>query len=131
MKLLIKGIAFTEFSIGFLTLAGMVFQLSVHEPQKLPGVLAFVFTTSVISLVIGWGLFQNKEWARKWLVYFSGYVAIEKILIFLGVISLNGKLLRNLAGIPPDIFSFIYHAFLVFILTRPSVKAYFCRDIRG
>ena len=122
---LIRLIAVTECLIGFVVILGLsahpVFAPSTHPLR----VFAFDFITAVIAISLGLGLFLLKESARKVLVYFSGYIVMEKILTFMGVISLSGKVLTEFFGISVNIVSLIYHGVIVWFFTRNPVKLFF------
>ncbi|MCG3176728.1 MAG: hypothetical protein MOGMAGMI_01689 [Candidatus Omnitrophica bacterium] len=115
-------IAIIECLIGLVTVVALALY---PGPPKPPAVSLFVFIAAAVSFTIGLGLFYQDERARRWLVYFSGYICLEKLLIFMGVLTLNGQVLPAAWSLPKDALSFTYHAILVALLSRPSMTAFF------
>jgi|GEM_PF-5092334 len=128
MTFLVFLTAAIEWGIGVSTLAAVFYGPESFLDSR-PGVMPFVCLAAVVSILIGTGLFFKKDIARRYLVYFSGYIAIEKTLIFIGVFSLNCKLIDHFAGIPIEWVSFAYHLTIVSLFTRPAVKRYFERPV--
>lgn len=119
---IIYFIATIECLIGLST----VLVLTLHPgPAKPLAVSLFVFVAASISFTIGLGLFYQDERARRWLVYFSGYICLEKLLIFMGVLTLNGQVLPTAWDLPKDILSFGYHAALIVLLSRSAAVGLF------
>ncbi len=118
-------IGLVECAIGVSTAVSILAAPWLSIPPKPRGVFYFVLVAALISLTIGAGLLKKSDNARKWLVYFSGYITIEKVLIFLGVIVLNNKVVSHIADVPIDVISLTYHAILVIFFTREPVKRLF------
>lgn len=125
MLRIIRFIGLIECLIGIVTLGTIVVQPFMFDSSKTPAVLVFVGGTALISFAIGLGLLRRNERSRAYLVYFSGYILIEKFLIFAGVLTLRGKILETVAGLPTDWISFAYHASALVILTRPEARRAF------
>lgn len=122
---LIKLVALIECAIGATTIVGISYYATQSLSQKPLGVFVFVFVAAVVSSLIGLGLLSGKEIARKCLVYFSGYIVIEKTLIFLGVFSLNGRVVSDIRGVPVDVISLAYHGIILIVFSRHQIKAFF------
>ncbi len=125
MLKIIRFIGLIECLIGIVTLGTIVVQPFMFDSSKTPAVLVFVGGTALISFAIGLGILRRNERTRAYLVYFSGYILIEKLLIFAGVLTLNGKIVQSVIGIPTDAISFIYHSIIVLFFIRPSVRRAF------
>ena len=125
MRAWIRWIGVIECVIGLGTLLGVGFSLAVHTSEKSIGVLVFVLMAALVSLAIGAGLLLFKESARTWVLYFSGYIVLEKLMIFLGVLTLNGHIVSDRYGIPTDYVSLVYHLFLLYFLSRSPVRLFF------
>lgn len=125
MLKIIRLIGLIECLIGLVTLGTIVLQPVIFSTSKTPAVLAFVGGTALISFAIGLGLLKRNERARAYLVYFSGYILIEKLLIFAGMLTLNGRILETVAGIPAERISFAYHAVIVAVLVHPKSREAF------
>jgi hypothetical protein len=114
-----------ELLVGMTMIAGLAPILSGTSSPRPFGFYVFIFTTSFVSLAIGVGLIFLKEKARKYLVYFSGYIVIEKIMIFFGVLSLEGEWMTTLFGVSKEVVSFVYHGLALIIFSRHRVRYYF------
>lgn len=125
MLKIIRLIGLTECLIGLATLIGVLVYSMRSLSQKGAGVFAFVIAAAAVSFWIGVRVLALDERARRWLVYFSGTILLEKTLIFMGVLSLNGKILTTVFGIGLDSISFVYHGLILLILTRPGVRPLF------
>lgn len=122
---LVLFIAVIECAIGLGTGLGLFLCPLFQSTGKAPGVFAFVLTASMVSFFIGLGLLLKKEWARGYLVYFSGYILLEKLLIFLGVLTLNGKMVSHVLGVSTDIYSLVYHGAILALLSLPKFRSLF------
>ena len=111
--------------IGLGTFAAVGHAYVIGASEKSVGVLVFVLMAATVSFFIGLGLLLSRDAARRWALYFSGYVALEKLMIFLGVLTLNGKAFPEVSGIPIDYVSLVYHLFLLYFLSRPQVVLFF------
>jgi len=122
---IVRLIAFIEISIGSVTLFSLMTYSLFSIPKKPLNVFIFVLISSIISCSIGVGLFRHKNWARKTLIFFSGYVIITKILIFSGLLRFTGELITF---IPQDIkssISILYHSLIVLFFSRAVTKKHF------
>src|SRR3989338_2448697 len=126
-KIVIRIIAATEILIGAVTLgANTGFVFSGFNPKPI-NVLVFVIWSSILSICLGLGLIGYKKIAHDLLIYFSSVVIVSKLLIFMGIIGLNGALETS---IPPSIknyISMIYHAAVILYLNQSRIKKLFVK----
>ncbi len=125
MRVWIRGLGFVECVIGFGTIFAVIYSHLMGASEKSVGVVVFVLMAAVVSSGIGVGLLLFREAARQWTIYFSGYIVLEKLMIFLGMLSLNGKVIPDVLGVPVDWVSLVYHLFLLFFLSRRPVRIFF------
>jgi len=103
----------------------VVLSLVLGVSQKPPEVLIFVLAASLISFVLGIGVILSNHHCYNLLLFFAKVIILSKILIFAGIIHLNGALETN---IPPDVkntISLLYHSLLIIFFTRRGVKSHF------
>lgn len=125
-----KGVLFfalTEVIIGSLTLTTTSLSLLLGFSSKPSNVITFVITSSFISLFLGIGLLLRLTYARKLLLFFSGWVILSKIFLFMGLITLNGAMETTIAPHIKNIISIVYHGSLIVYFLRPSVRSEFTR----
>jgi len=79
----------------------------------------------VVSATLGYNILKLKDWARKILIYFSGYIVLTKILIYTGLLSLNGQILIFIPSWIKDLTSTFYHLAIILILAHPASKKIF------
>ncbi|MFH0877795.1 MAG: hypothetical protein V1863_06210 [Candidatus Omnitrophota bacterium] len=123
-----KGIllfGLVEIAIGTITLTAVLQSHIAHTSLKPLNVFAFVLVSSLISLALGSGILLRLPYARKWLMFFAGWVILSKVLIFARIITLNGALETTVSPDLKNIISIIYHALVMLYFHRPSVKARF------
>jgi len=125
LKKIIRAIAFIEISIGAITMVSLVTYLLFSASEKPVSVFIFVLISSMISISIGYGFFHHKEWARKTILFFSGYIVLTKILIFSGLLHFNGEVMTFIPTSLKDFISFIYHIFIIFFFNNSIVKRSF------
>ncbi len=112
--------------IGITLIAGASFITSITDQLGLSGLTSsvlglalvvagvFVLVVALIVLLINWGLWTGKNWAR-WLY------------IIVAVIGILSGLLGIAAARYSDLFWLIVDILIVYYLTRPGVAAYFKR----
>jgi hypothetical protein len=125
VKKIIRIIAFVEIAIGLYTIVGLIASAWFSFPTKPLNVFIFVMISAATSIVLGAGLFNYKEKARMLLIFFSGYVALTKILIFLNLLKLCCEITVLIPVHVKNSVSVIYHFLLIIFFTRPEVKSYF------
>ncbi|MFB0569697.1 MAG: hypothetical protein ACETV0_08815 [Nitrososphaeria archaeon] len=79
-----------------------------------------ILVIGAISIVLGWSLWGGKEWARILSIILSVIGILFGVLVLFVAIGAGG-----LIGI---VFIAI-HAIVIYYLTRPSVKAFFTRQV--
>ncbi len=124
-KKIIIVIGLIELGLGAVTLLSSIFQALFLSFKKPPNVLVFVLVTSVISVGIGFGLIGRRDWARKTLLYFSGYIIVTKLLVAADLVNFTGEMVTAIPQVFKDSVSFLYHSSLVFFLTRKGTDKIF------
>ena len=120
-------IGIIEILIGSITILWNAAAIILGTNTKSPGVLAFVLTAGCVSSLLGVGLLNLKRPAYYVLLYFSSVVLLSKLLIFLGVMQLNGELETIVPGWIKSLTSIIYHSFLIYYLTHSHIRRMFHR----
>jgi len=131
-KLALKGIplfGLMEIAIGVITLLSIPFFARLGHVKPL-GELFFVLTRSLFSFVLGAGILFRFNPARRLLVFFSGWVIITKVLIYLGVMTLVSEVSTTISIQAKNIISLLYHALLILYLRHPLIKKEFNRQSR-
>jgi len=124
-KLTVRVIAFLEVLIGFITLNSLVaFQLYSISTKPM-NVFIFVLVSSLISIIIGFGLIRDKNWARKDLLLFSLYIVFTKILIFANLLQFKGEIITFVPDPLKNSISLLYHSFILLLFNQPKVKEIF------
>ncbi|MBD3378874.1 MAG: hypothetical protein GF408_00205 [Candidatus Omnitrophica bacterium] len=95
------------FTISFLVSGKLGFLRGF--PEKPLNIYIFVIVSAVISFALGAGLICMKEWARVLLVFFSGYIIIQKVLLFAGLLALNWETAVFVPAGIKNIISLFYH----------------------
>src|SRR6185503_4833475 len=108
--------------------------------KKSPNVLAFVLVTACLSMLIGVGILKFNKTAYNLLIYFSSVIILTKLLMFAGIIQLNGQLevtIDRLVGSPvteffrqlmnglKNIISIGYHATVIYVLRQSQFRTIF------
>ncbi len=125
-KIVLITIGVIEILIGTVTLIGCF----AVQTWGLPGVSVkpenvyiFVMASAGVSFILGIGILLGREWARKFLIIFSGYIVLTKLLIFSGLLSFTGQIMIMVPVRIKDLISLIYHALLIIILACIRQKA--------
>lgn len=124
----LKGIiffGFTEIAIGMATLEAIITTLITHTSTKPQNVLTFVAISSLISTSLGIGVLLRSHYFRKLIMFFSGWIILSKVLIFGGIITLNGALETAIAPLFKNIISIIYHLAIMLYFHQPQIKREF------
>lgn len=122
---LIIVIGVIEILIGGITLSSNLISALLAVNPKTANVFLFVLIASSISLAIGIGLLRLKKIAYYALIYFSSFVLLTKLMIFLNVIQLNGELQSVVPDVLRNWISVGYHGFILAHFTRPRIAATF------
>jgi len=118
VMLIIGGVLlFGAKSVAFeMSLQGLV-SGTISDLEFLFAFLGIILLVSgAISLVLSWGLWNGKGWARTIMLILAGLGIISSAAL----ISLN----PSLVGMNP-VINIIVQAVIVYYLYRPQVKAYF------
>jgi len=121
----VNVIAAIEIAIGSSAFVGSILSGYLFSISKPLNVLMFVMATAVLSAALGCGLLMRREWSRRALVYFSGYIVLMKILIFAGILTLSGEIMTIMPAWVKDAISVAYHMFIMIILQADEVKRVF------
>jgi len=122
---IITAIASIEILIGLVTISGLSASAIFSFSKKSPAVFIYVIGSAVISASLGIGLLSFKDMFRKLLIFFSGYVILIKIMVFLGILEFTGELVTVISGPAKNAISIIYHAAVIAILHHSTTKALF------
>jgi uncharacterized protein YybS (DUF2232 family) len=114
-----------EIGIGTITLAAIGRNILTGFLPKPPNVLAFVIISSLISICLGAGILLKWPYARKFLLFFAGWVILSKILIFAGIIVLCCELETSIAPDVKNIISILYHGTVIAYFHSRAIKAEF------
>ena len=130
LKELPKGVvafSFIEICIGIITIATLSSSVLFGLNTKPPNVLAFVYITSLLSLLLGIGLLYRNRQAYELLLFLVGVVMLTKILIFSGIIQLNGALETIVPSNFKNSISILYHGILWLYLRQKGIKALYAK----
>ena len=116
-----------EMALGLLTLVAVSFSLLLRFNAKPPNILAFVCITALLSFFLGIGLLGRSRQAYELLLFLAGVVIVSKILIFAGIIQLNGSLETAMPSTLKNIISIVYHGTLWRYLSRKDIKVLFTK----
>ncbi len=122
-QVLIIGVI--EVFIGGFTFVNNILTFLLGINPKSPKVLLFVLIASFVSFFIGVGLLKFKKIAYQLLLYFSSVIILSKILIFLGVMELNGALETTIPAGIKRLISFGYHSWVLIYFSKPKIRAIF------
>ena len=125
-----NGILFfglTEIAIGTVTLAATLQNLFTGIAAKPLNVAIFVIASSLISISLGAGVLLRFSYARKFLIFFAGWIILSKILIFARILILCCSLETAVPFHVKNIISIIYHTIVIFYFHHPTIKAEFKR----
>ncbi|KJJ83450.1 membrane protein [Candidatus Omnitrophus magneticus] len=111
-------IGIIELFIGITALMGCFIVQTWHVgiPIKPWNVYIFVVITAIFSIILGIGILKRRLWANELLIFFSGYVVINKILMYSGLLTFNSHIVKIIPIWAKDSISFLYHIVLVIIL---------------
>jgi len=121
-RMIIRAIAIMEILLGAVISSSFIVA-SVAAPLGRPKIVyGFVIVASLISIVIGVGLFQYRNWGRKTLIFFAGYVILTKFLIVSHLIIFTGNTVEFVSVDVKDITSLMYHTGILIVLNLKSIK---------
>lgn len=112
----------TEIAIGMITLGAIASSIITHSSTKSLNVLIFVIISGLISTSLGIGVILRSHYFRKLIMFFAGWIILSKILVFGGIITLNGQLETFIPTGLKNIISMIYHTSIIFYFHHPMIK---------
>ncbi|MFC1709120.1 hypothetical protein ACFL2J_03555 [Candidatus Omnitrophota bacterium] len=119
--------ALCEVAIGFITILGVSLSIVLEINVKPANILAFVYVTSLLSLWLGIGLLNFNIKSYELLIFLAGVIILTKVLIFAGIIHLNGALETNIAQNLKNTVSIVYHTTLLWYLNLRNIKKLFVK----
>jgi len=121
-KITIRVIAIIEILIGLYISLSFIIASLINPPGRPKTVYGFVVLTSLISVIIGIGLFRYKNWGRQFLIFFAGYVIFTKFLLLSNLVEFTGNTIKFMSINLKDVFSFIYHCIILIIFNLKIIK---------
>ncbi|OGW75921.1 MAG: hypothetical protein A2Z72_08775 [Omnitrophica bacterium RBG_13_46_9] len=121
----VYAIGFIEVIIGISTMLGLFFSFFFALSKKSPNIFMFVLISALISTYLGFGLLRLKNLARRLLIFFSGWVVLTKLLVFMGILQLHGALLTTISNPVKNTVSVIYHITVIALLNHSTFKDVF------
>jgi spore maturation protein SpmA len=112
----------TEVLIGLVTLISLFETRILWGITKPRSVFLFVFLTSLVSFILGIGILRYKMLARKLLMFFSGYIVLTKIFMFLNLITLSHPFEILIPSRIKNVISFIYHLTIILFFNREEIR---------
>ncbi len=113
-----------ELLLGLLTILFVILFDLFSIVEKPDSVFVFVIISAVISSLLGYGILNYKRWARALIIFFSGYVIILKVLLYLDVVRFSGEILKIPLYIR-DPVSILYHLFIILFFANEKVTLRF------
>ena len=127
-KIIIKIIAIIELLIGSTTFLSLLTYSLFSVSQKPFNIFIFVLISSLISILVGLGLINHKDWTRKVLIFFSGYIVLTKILIFLNLLQFTGEIIIFIPTGIKNSISILYHSMIIIFFNQKTVKKIFVKQ---
>ena len=103
-KITIRVIAIIEILIGLYISLSFIIASLINPPGRPKTVYGFVVLTSLISVIIGIGLFRYKNWGRQFLIFFAGYVIFTKFLLLSNLVEFTGNTIKFMSINLKDVF---------------------------
>ncbi len=117
----IELIGFIELLIGVATILFVTLFSIFSIVEKPLNIFFFVIISAFISTYIGYGILNFKDSTRILLIFFSGYVILLKIMIYLGILHFTGEILTTPPPFIKNLISVLYHIFLILFFTHKGV----------
>ena len=121
-KIIIRVVAVIEILIGLSISLSFIITSLINPPGRPKTVYGFVVITSLISVIIGVGLFKYKNWGRQFLIFFAGYIIFTKFLLFSNLVEFTGNTIKFMAINLKDFLSFVYHCGILIIFNQKDIK---------
>ena len=120
-------ISLIEIAIGCCTIVGLAASSLFSLSNKSENVFIFVLLSAIISSSLGLGLYFFHNWARKLLIFFSGWVILTKILVLVGILQFSGELITAVSDPVKNTVSVLYHAAVIATLNSDRVRELFSK----
>jgi hypothetical protein len=120
--IIIRAIAMIEIAIGLSISMNFIVTSLINPPGRPKSLYGFVIITSLISIIIGIGLYRYKNWARQFLIFFAGYVILTKLLLATNLVDFTGNTIKFMSVSAKDILSFLYHGLILIIFNLKTIK---------
>jgi len=121
----IISFGYIEAIIGAGTIISLFVAKVAWGATKPLGILSFVGLTALASFILGIGILKYKMWARRFLIFFSGYIVLTKLFIYLGVIKLSPPFEILIPSSIKNIISVIYHVGVILFLGNENIRRSF------
>ena len=121
-RIVIRAVAIIEILIGLSISLSFIIASLINPPGRPKTVYGFVILTSLISVIIGIGLFKYKNWGRQFLIFFAGYVIFTKFLLFSNLVEFTGNTIKAMSIELKDVLSFLYHIVVLVIFNLKVIK---------
>jgi hypothetical protein len=121
-RLVIRAVAIIEILIGLSISLSFIIASLITPPGRPKTVYGFVVLTSLISVIIGIGLFKYKNWGRQFLIFFAGYVIFTKFLLFSNLVEFTGNTIKAMPVELKDVLSLIYHVVILTVFNLKAIK---------
>ena len=125
VRLTVSLIGFVEIIIGCATISGLIISTLFALSEKPVNVFVFVLISALISSLLGIGLLKRKNLARRLLIFFSGWVVLTKILVFIEILQFQGELITAVSDPVKNTSSIIYHLAVMLLLNHVTFKKEF------
>ena len=122
IRIVIRMVAIIEILIGLYISLSFIVASLINPPGIPKTVYGFVVVTSLISVIIGIGLFKYKNWGRQFLIFFAGYIVFTKFLLFSNLIEFTVNTIKFIPINLKDMLSFIYHCVILAIFNLKVIK---------
>ena len=122
-RIIIRIVSVIEILIGSSISLSFIIASLITPPGRPKTVYGFVVATSLISVIIGIGLFRYKEWGRRILIFFAGYVIVTKFLLVTHLVTFIGNTIEFMSIQAKDILSLIYHIVILIVFNLKSIKS--------
>ncbi|MBN1871820.1 MAG: hypothetical protein JW800_04530 [Candidatus Omnitrophica bacterium] len=121
-RIVIRAVAVIEIVIGLYISLSFIIASLITPPGRPKTVYGFVVVTSLISIIMGIGLYRYKNWAKQFLIFFAGYIIFTKFLLFSNLVEFTGDTINFISIDLKDVISFIYHFFILLVFNLKIIK---------
>lgn len=121
-KIIIRTFAVTEILIGLYISISFITASLISPPGRPITIYVLIVLASLISVIIGVGLFRYKNLGRQFLIFFAGYVIFTKFLLFSSLVEFTVNTVNFMSVASKDTVSFIYHCCILIIFNLKDIK---------